>query len=202
MINNNNFNADILYDTVFENAEFYVIVLGGNSEEHINFTSKDRKKIGEIITNNSTFSEKNQGIPIAYTSAFLKENRIATIKSSTEYIETTSTKYQNGKITLKHTGGYIAEFYVTWKERRYVNGKAVDTEKSWDKNGKNLTAPFSTEISIPANAFDLHVKAQGKTGLAWEKWRTSIDQDLSLHPNIKVSIWGTTLKQKGEVTYN
>lgn len=92
---------------------------------------------------------------------------------------------------------------MTWKERKYdKNGNPVYTNKSWEMNGKSLTVPFSTEIPLPANTVDLHVKAIEKTGLLWEPWRTIIDQDVKLHPNAEASIWGTTLNQKGEVKYN
>lgn len=202
IIKDNKFNAEALYNTVFDNAEFSVVVLGGSSDEHINMITKDRNKIKEIIENNSSFSEANQGAPISYTTAFLKENQIAAINSSTEYVESTSTRYTRGRLILKHTGGYIAKFNATWKERRYnEKGEAVDTSQQWSKNGNKLTAPFSTEINLPANTIDLHVTATEKTGLVWEPWRTVLDRDLDLAPEITVSIGGTTLSPKGSVTY-
>lgn len=203
LIKGNTLSSETEFKAVFKNAELSVFVLGGNPEDHIQLTTNDPSKIREIISSNASFSEKNQGAPISYTGTFLKGNQIAVINGSTEYIETTRTQYSKGKLSLKHTGGYVAKFEVTWKERKYdKNGNPVYTNKSWEMNGKSLTAPFSTEIPLPANTVDLHVKAIEKTGLLWEPWRTIIDQDVKLHPNAEASIWGTTLNQKGEVKYN
>lgn len=198
-IGNNQLNADIFKDTAFESSEFSAVVLGGDAETHTPVVTKDFGEIEKIITGNSLFSEKNQGVPISYTTVFLKENAIAVINSSAEYVITTSTEYTKGSIKLDHTGGYIAKFYVTWRELRYENGVEKYTDCGWEKNDQNLTAPFSTVIPIPANATSIHVKAIEKTGLAWEPWRTVVDEDVLLAPEVKVSIWGTTLNQKGSV---
>lgn len=198
-IGNNQLNADIFKDTVFESSEFSAVVLGGDAETHTPVVTKDFGEIEKIITGNSLFSEKNQGVPISYTTVFLKENAIAVINSSAKYVITTSTEYTKGSIKLDHTGAYIAKFYVTWRELRYENGVEKYTNCGWEKNDQNLTAHFSTVIPIPANATSIHVKATEKTGLAWEPWRTVVDEDVLLAPEVKVSIWGTTLNQKGSV---
>lgn len=195
----NQLNADIFKDTVFESSEFSAVVLGGDAETHTPVVTKDFGEIEKIITGNSLFSEKNQGVPISYTTVFLKENAIAVVNSSAEYVITTSTEYTKGSIKLEHTGGYIAKFYVTWRDLRYENGVEKYTDRGWEKNDQNLTAPFSTVIPIPAYATSIHVKATEKTGLAWEPWRTVVDEDVLLAPEVKVSIWGTTLNQKGKV---
>ncbi len=198
-IKGNKLDVDILKESIFEGSEYSAIVLGGDAETHIPVVTKDFGEIENIITGNSLFSEKNQGAPISYTAVFLKENAIAAINSSAEYVTTTYTEYSKGSVKLDHAGGFIAKFYVTWRERRYENNIEKYTDRKWEKNDSNLTAPFSTVIPIPANATNIHVKATEKTGLVWEPWRTIVDEDVPLAPEVKVSIWGTTLNQKGKV---
>lgn len=195
-------NADVMKDSLFEGSEYSAVILGGDAQAHIPVVTKDFEEIEKIITGNSLFSEKNQGAPISYTAVFLKENAIAVINSSAEYITSASTTYSRGSIKLAHTGAYIAKFYVTWRERWYENGIEMFRDCNWEKNGNNLTASFYTVIPIPANAINIHVKATEKTGLVWEPWRTVIDQDVPLAGEVKVSIWGTTLNQKGKVEVN
>lgn len=116
--------------------------------------------------------------------------------------EDVKSKSTDGRLILKHRGGYIAKFNVTWDERTYdEQGQAVDTPQQWSENGKKLPAPFSAEIKLPANTVNLHVTATENTGLVWEPWRTVIDRDLDLAPKITVSIEGTTLTPKGSATY-
>lgn len=198
-ISGNKLNADIFKDSVFENSEFSAILLGGDAEAHLPVVTKDFVEIEKIITENSLFSEKNQGAPISYTAVFLKENAIAVINSSAEYVLSTYTEYTKGSIRLEHTGGYVAKFYINWQERKCQDGEEKKTDHAWERNDSNLTAPFSTVIPLPANAINIHVKATEKTGLAWEPWRTVVDENVPLAPEVKVSIWGTTLNQKGSV---
>lgn len=106
-----------------------------------------------------------------------------------------------GEIEKIITGNslFSAKFYVTWRERKFVDGIENFTDRGWEKNGDKLTAHFSTVIPLPANATDIHVKATENTGLAWEGWRTVVDENVPLTSEVKVSIWGTTLSEKGKV---
>ena len=135
---------------------------------------------------------------------FLKDNSIASINNKTDYVETTSTEYSSGKISLDHSGAYVARFYVTWDEVSYdKDGNEVLKHKAWDGNGYDRTAHFYTEIPLDGNARNIRVKAEECTGLAWEWWRDVISEyDVPLTNNINVSIWGTTLYPGSSITYN
>lgn len=200
-IKDNTLNASILKESVFNGCKYSAMVIGGDAETHTAIVTKDFGEIEKIITAGALFSAKNPGVPVSYTSVFLKHNEIAAISRKTEYIETINTEYAAGKIVLKHTGGYVAKFYIDWSEFSFdKDGKPQEpVKKSWEKNGHNLTAPFNTEISLPGNATNIHIKATEKTGLVWEPWRTVIDQSVSNSPAITASIWGTTLNPKHSV---
>ncbi|HHD2752407.1 TPA: thiol-activated cytolysin family protein [Clostridium perfringens] len=193
------------YKDIYEDSSFTAVVLGGDAQEHNKVVTKDFDEIRNVIKDNATFSAKNPAYPISYTSVFLKDNSLAAVHNKTDYIETTSTEYSKGKINLDHSGAYVAQFYVSWDEVSYdENGNEVLTHKTWDGNYKDRTAHFSTVIPLPANTKNIKVMARECTGLAWEWWRTVVDENnIPLTHNINVSIWGTTLYPgTSGVTYN
>lgn len=197
-IKDNELNADVFKESIFEGCKYTATAIGGDAESQIETVTKDFGEIEKIITNGALFSASNPGAPISYTTVFLKHNEIATVNRKTEYVETINTEYASSKVVLKHTGGYIAKFYVDWEEFSFdKNGNPqTPVKKSWAKNDNNLTAPFNTEISLPGNATNIHIKATEKTGLVWEPWRTVIDQPVTNSHVITASIWGTTLSPK------
>ncbi|MGL5479310.1 MAG: thiol-activated cytolysin C-terminal domain-containing protein, partial [Clostridium sp.] len=203
LVKNNSVEANSKYKDIYEDSTFTAVVLGGDAQEHNKVVSKDFDEIKSVIKDNAAFSAKNPAYPISYTSVFLKDNSIAAVHNKTDYIETTSTEYSRGKITLDHSGAYVAQFRVSWDEVSYdKNGKEVLTHKNWSDNYKDKTAHYSTIIPLKANAKNIKVMARECTGLAWEWWRTVVDEDnLPLTNDINVSIWGTTLYPRVSVTY-
>ena len=203
LIKGQNVDNNSQYKDIYENSSFTSVVLGGDAQEHNKIITKDFDEIRNVIKNNATFSLKNPAYPISYTSTFLKDNSIAAVHNKTDYIETKSTEYSKGKLTLDHSGAFVAQFNVSWDEVSYdENGNEVLTHKVWDGNDRDRTAHFSTTIPIPANAKNIKVLARECTGLAWEWWRTVVnEQDVALAKDINVSIWGTTLYPRTSVEF-
>ncbi|NFO28874.1 alveolysin [Clostridium botulinum] len=195
LVSNQDISGNTEYEDILEQSSFTATVLGGGAEAHNKVVTKDFNEIQNIIQNNSVYSPKNPGYPISYTSTFLKDNRIASVNNKTEYIETTSTEYTNGKIVLDHSGAYVAQFEVTWDEVSYdKDGNEIIEHKIWSGSDKDKTAHFNTEIYLKGNARNISVKAWECTGLAWEWWRQVIDaQNIPLVKERTFSIWGTTL---------
>ncbi|MED1042409.1 thiol-activated cytolysin family protein [Bacillus mycoides] len=191
------------YKDIFEDSTFTAVVLGGDAKEHNKVVTKDFNEIRNIIKDNAELSSKNPAYPISYTSTFLKDNATAAVHNNTDYIETTTTEYSSAKMTLDHTGGYVAQFDVSWDEFSYdQNGKEVLTHKTWEGNGRDRTAHFNTVIPLPSNAKNVKVVARECTGLAWEWWRTIInEQNVPLTNEIKVSIGGTTLYPNANISH-
>jgi len=199
-IKDNKLDADVMHKSIFDGCKYSAVVIGGNAEAHTKVVTKNFAEIERLITNYAVLSKDNPAVPIAYTAVFMKNNVMGVINGAAEYVTTTSTTYTSGSVNLKHTGGYTARFYVTWKERSFENGvERLSETKGWERNGNHVTAPFHTTIPIPANAVQLHVKATYATALVWEPWRTIVDQPILLAPNVQVSIWGTTLNSKSSV---
>lgn len=191
------------YQDIFEESTFTAVVLGGDAGEHNKVVTKDFDVIRDIIANNATFSLKNPGYPISYTSVFLKDNALAAVHNKTDYIETTVSEYTSGKINLDHSGAYVAQFAVSWDEISYdENGTEVVEHKTWKGNDQDKTAHFNTTIPLKANARNINILARECTGLAWEWWRTVIDErNIPLTKEINVSIWGTTLYPRTSIDY-
>ncbi|MFD3448786.1 thiol-activated cytolysin family protein [Microbacteriaceae bacterium 4G12] len=192
------------YKDIFEDSTFTAVVLGGDAQTHNKVVSKDFNEIRNVIKDNAELSSKNPAYPISYTSTFLKDNSIAAVHNNTDYIETTTTEYSSAKMILDHYGAYVAQFEVSWDEFSYdANGKEVLTHKTWEGNDRDKTAHFNTVIPLPANAKNVKVAAWDCTGLAWEWWRTIInEQNVPLSHEIKVTTGGTTLYPTANISYN
>lgn len=195
--------ANSEYKDIFEDSSFTAVVLGGDSQKHNKVVTKDFNEILNIIKDNAEFSLKNPAYPISYTSVFLKDNAIAAVHNNTDYIETTATEYSKGKISLGHYGWYVAQFDVSWDEVSFdEKGEEVLTHKTWEGSNQDKTAPFTTVIPLPPNAKNIRIVARECTGLAWEWWRTVIDEyNVPLSSEIKVEIGGTTLNPTGSITF-
>jgi hypothetical protein len=63
----------------------------------------------------------------------------------------------DGWIGFRHSGAYVAKFFMSWKE----GGQP----KSW-KSGEK-TAGYSEVIQLKGNASEINITAQAATGLAW-----------------------------------
>ncbi|WDV45153.1 thiol-activated cytolysin family protein [Clostridiaceae bacterium M8S5] len=187
--------ANSEYENIINDSSFQVVVLGGDAQEHNKLITTNFEEIRQIIKDNATFSLKNPGYPISYTSTFIKDNALAAVHNSTDYVETTATEYSKGRIVLDHSGGYVARFNVSWDEVSYDDqGNEVLTHKVWDGNDHDRTAHYSSIINLPPNTKNINIFAKECTGLAWEWWRTVVDEkNVPLAGEIKVAIWGTTL---------
>ncbi|WP_423237108.1 thiol-activated cytolysin family protein [Clostridium peptidivorans] len=203
LIKNNNVKSNAQYKDILDESSFTAVVLGGDSKEHNKIITKDFDEIRNVIKDNAEFSPKNPAYPISYTSVFLKDNSVAAVHNKTDYVETTSTEYSKGKILLDHYGAYVAQFEVSWDEFSYdENGKEILSHKTWSGNYQDKTAHYSTVIPLPANSKNIRIMARECTGLAWEWWRTIIDEhNVPLSNEIKVSIGGTTLYPKANISY-
>lgn len=96
---------------------------------------------------------------------------------------------EKGWVGFKHSGAYVAKFYVNWKE----DGQP----KSW-KSG-NKTAGYSEVIWLNGNVSDIKITAQAATGLVWNRWATIFKLETNRPPNRTYVARGTTLNRKWAV---
>ena len=183
---------------VLKNTTVTVSIVGGNADGAARVVTGTVEDLKKLIQEGATFSTQNPAVPISYKTAFLKDNQVATIQSSTDYIETKVTSYKNGYLNLQHKGAYIARYYVYWDEVTYdKDGVESIRSRQWEHNGKNRTAGFQTELQFKGNVRNIRVKIQEKTGLVWEPWRTVYNRtDLPLVQKRTIINSGTTIRPK------
>ena len=183
---------------VLKDTTVTVSIVGGNADGAARVVTGTVEDLKKLIQEGATFSTQNPAVPISYKTAFLKDNQVATIQSSTDYIETKVTSYKNGYLNLHHKGAYIARYYVYWDEVTYdKDGVESIRSRQWEDNGKNRTAGFQTELQFKGNVRNIRVKIQEKTGLVWEPWRTVYNRtDLPLVQKRTIVNSGTTIRPK------
>lgn len=186
------------YQNILKNTSFSAVIFGGDAGEASKVVSGKIDDLKAIIKSGARYSKSNPGVPISYSTRFMKDNAPATISSHSEYVQTTATSYNNSFLSLDHSGAYVARYFIDWDEVTYdAKGNEVLQHKTWNKNGRKLTSHWNETIEIPGNARNLHVVVQECTGLAWQWWRTIYDKkDVPLVGNRKITIWGTTLYPK------
>lgn len=180
------------YRKTIQKSKVTLITIGGNAE--VNTSAVDASRIEDlhevIHGKNALYSKNNPGQPIAYTLRFLKDSRLAKMGYSTDYTEVVCERYPHGWIGFKHSGAYVAKFYMNWKEG--------DQPKSW-RSGKK-TAGYSEIIQLKGNAREIHITAQAATGLVWDPWGTIYKLRLEGPPNKVYVAKGTTLHRKWSTT--
>lgn len=190
--------GDVELTNIIKKSSFKAVIYGGSAKDEVQIIDGNLGDLRDILKKGATFNRETPGVPIAYTTNFLKDNELAVIKNNSEYIETTSKAYTDGKINIDHSGGYVAQFNISWDEINYdPEGNEIVQHKNWSENNKSKLAHFTSSIYLPGNARNINVYAKECTGLAWEWWRTVIDdRNLPLVKNRNISIWGTTLYPK------
>lgn len=191
------------YKDIASSIKTQVVILGGKAEAIDTSGTLEEiiSRVNKLISANVTLSKENPAISLCYTTAFLKDNISASILGKSEYITSDTETYTTGTLKLKHSGAYVARFNVDWDEVDFdAEGNEKLTKKQWGQNGKNKTAGYEENISLPANAKNIHVVAEGKTGLVWQPWTKSLDTaPMPLVKTRTVTISGTTLSQKAKV---
>ncbi len=173
-----------------------VITIGGKPAVINGNLSEDNimEQVNQLIQSNLDLRGDNPALPLVYTTAFLKDNAIAHIQGNTEYITTDSQVFTSGVLKLYHGGAYVAIFYVDWEEVTFDSaGNTVVTKKHWAGSGVWRGVLFRTEIPLPANARNIHVRVLDETGLAWDPWWVVLDKVLAPVGERTVSIYGWTL---------
>ncbi|MEM9929576.1 MAG: thiol-activated cytolysin family protein [Bacteroidota bacterium] len=182
------------YENITKNSVFTVYSIGGNAEVASEvIAGTDLTKLKSVIEKDAVYRRNNPGVPIAYTTAFLKDNSVAKISSTSEYTETNCTEYPNGYIKFEHAGAYVAKFTVTWIEK---NAQGIPIPKIWNSGQK--TSGYTKTVNIPGDAKDVHVSAVAATGLVWDPWGEIMKFTINGPTNCTYRAYGTTLNRKYE----
>jgi len=158
--------VDASFEKILKNSSFKVVTIGGNPAKAAKLSNPDKfDELYDVINANAIYDKDNPGVPISYTVAFLKNNEIAAIRASTNYRETNCVEYPNGFVKLRHTGAYVARFFVDWKEK---DNKGNTVDKSYRSGNK--TAGWFYSVQLPGDATNVRLRAEAATGLVWDPW--------------------------------
>jgi hypothetical protein len=103
------------------------------------------------------------------------------------YPETANIIAPANQLIVTHGGGYVASIHVSYTQHGAT---------SYALKRDDLTSPWQQTFEIPRDASNIHVQAWSSTGLAWEPWKSIIDQTWPSPPSVCVRIYGTTLEPK------
>jgi thiol-activated cytolysin len=177
-------------EAIARQSKFTVVAIGGGVQQAAQFdgSAEDLQRLGAYIRDNASFRRDNPGAPISYNVAFLKDNVMATMGFTTDYTETESVLYPNGYVRFKHSGAYVAKFFVDWEEGD-SSGRFV--ARSWE-SGKQ-TAGYSQQVNLPGDARNVRLRAEAATGLVWSPWGEILNLTLAGPDNKTYRVKGTTL---------
>lgn len=87
------------YEAVLRNSTFSAVVLGGSAKGAAEFNG-NLEGLQRFIEAGAVFDERNPGAPIAYTVRFLKDNKIASVNLTTDYIQSETNYVEDGYIDI------------------------------------------------------------------------------------------------------
>lgn len=181
------------YDKIISNASVTVVTMGGSAEVASEAVSaRNAQDIQKIIKGkNAVYSKNNPGVPIAYTVKFLKDNTVAKMGSTTDFVTEECTPLDNLWVKVIHSGAYIAHFYANWEEPD-PNNPDVMVPKSLKEEGK--TSGFQIKFNFPGDAQNIRLKLENDTGLVWQPRREILNRALTPNElNSCFTVHGTTL---------
>jgi len=182
---------DATYQKVLENSTFRLYALGGNAQTPAGIIDgTDLKKLRDVIYNDALFRRDNPGAPMSYTVNYLKGDVTASVYSSANYVEKTCTEYPNGQIILKHGGGYVGRFIVTWE----IDGKQCPECKF--ESGK-VGNGWKETVPVPADAKNVVIKGD-YGGIGYDNWQEVIYQVESGPTNCTYLIRGSAITRFGQ----
>lgn len=109
------------YEAVLRNSTFSAVVLGGSAKGAAEFNG-NLEGLQRFIEQGAVFDEKNPGAPIAYTVRFLKDNKIASVNLTTDYIQSDTNYVEDGHIDIYNgcscTIGVDVSYSITGEDNK------------------------------------------------------------------------------------
>jgi thiol-activated cytolysin len=183
------------YKEIIQNSTFTVLAIGGGAETPVQMyngaSDADLTGLRDYIAKDARYRRGNPGLPVAYTVAFLKDNQLALMGSTTDYTETECVRYNNAFERLVHAGAYVAKFEIDWLEPDQFGNYRVS--RKWESGNK--TAGYSQQIELPGDAQSVRIKGWASTGLVWDPWGEILNVAIAGPDNKTYRAKGTTLNR-------
>lgn len=155
-------NLEMEYKKLIANSQFTVVTMGGNAEAAAETVSaKGPEDLFPIIKGkNAVYSKSNPGVPIAYTVKFLKDDRVALMGATTDYVEEKCETLNNLWIEIRQNGAYMADYTVTWDEP----GNSPGAPPVKKKEEGRYSAGNKMQVNFPGDATNIHVNLRTMSG--------------------------------------
>jgi thiol-activated cytolysin len=154
------------YENITSSSKFTVVTLGGNAKEatEVMQGSKVQEKLFKLIQGSAKFNKANPAYPIAYTVNFLKDNAVASIACTTDYMETDCKTLAGGFLRLKNDAAVIGAFQVSWVDK---DEKGKPVPKFWE-SGRCLVG-YTHTIQMSPEVTKIHVLGRFYNGSSWRE---------------------------------
>ncbi|MBK7708497.1 MAG: thiol-activated cytolysin family protein [Acidobacteria bacterium] len=185
--------AEANYNKIISNSSITVVTMGGNAEVASEAVSaRGAADLQRIIKGkNAVYSKNNPGVPIAYTVKFLKDNTVAKMGSTTDFVTEDCKELDNLWVKINHSGAYIAHFYANWDQPDPNNPEQM-IPMSRKEEGK--TSGYQIKFDFPGDAENIRLKLENDTGLVWQPRREILNRILTPKElNSCFTVHGTTL---------
>jgi thiol-activated cytolysin len=185
-------NAGAGFSDEFSDLSITAVAIGGGAQSSASFSgnAEDLQRLSDYISADATYRRDNPGAPISYVVAYLRDNEVATMGFTTDYTEIEQREHPNGFIRLRHAGGYVGKFEVTWEE---PDENLSYQARKWESGNK--TAGFTQQLDLPGDARNIRIRGLAMTGLVWDPWGEAINVTESGPTNKCYRITGTTLNR-------
>ncbi|WP_299260526.1 thiol-activated cytolysin family protein [uncultured Aquimarina sp.] len=163
------------YQEILNESNITTVTIGGNAA--VASEAVSAQNFGDLQSiikgENAVYSRNNPGVPIAYTIRFLKDNSLAKMGYTTDYValNCTTAKREHNRIIFKNTVVDNFRIGIEYKLKEGANVSYDDIV--WKENkvdGENTT------ITPPAGAYDIfYYIDRAKAGTGYEnKWTDNI----------------------------
>jgi hypothetical protein len=163
------------YQEILNESNITTVTIGGNAA--VASEAVSAQNFGDLQSiikgENAVYSRNNPGVPIAYTIRFLKDNSLAKMGYTTDYValNCTTAKREHNRIIFKNTVVDNFRIGIEYKLKEAANVSYDDIV--WKENkvdGENTT------ITPPAGAYDIfYYIDRAKAGTGYEnKWTDNI----------------------------
>ena len=156
------------YKDILKESNITTVTIGGNAavaSEAV--TARNFGDLQPIITGeNAVYSRNNPGVPIAYTIRFLKDNSLAKMGYSTDYVALNCTSAARKHNQIRFKNEIIDNFRIGIDYKLKEKGGKTYDEIEWQYN---KVSGESTYITPPDGAYDIYYNVErAKAGTGYE----------------------------------
>lgn len=181
------------YEAVLRNSTFSAVVLGGSAKGAAEFNG-NLEGLQKFIEEGAVFNEKNPGAPIAYTVRFLKDNSVASVNLTTEYIQSDTTYVNDGIIDIYNGCACTIEVNMEYTQ---IGADGKRERGTWSDN--DIKVAGGRQAELPGDATGIKMKIS-RFNLLGNHENTYIVPGLATTPTGAptkcVSTWGTYFEFK------